>query len=112
MTSAPARSAKNSASIASAASLPSPHPHPDRTTATRLPMAFVYHDVATRASLPRRRREGALGDRGAGTARKVQVVLEVVNGRQAIIKQLLGVEEMRQIGAAVARAAGAGAPLL
>ena len=38
-------------------------------------------------------------------ARQVEVVLQVVHGRQAVIEQLLGVVEMREIGAAVRRAA-------
>src|SRR5579862_4665761 len=100
---APARSAQTIACIVSAASLPSPHPAPESTT----PMRLAIGD-----RLPRRGGERAGGDALPRPPREAQVVLEVVDRGQAIIKQLLGVKEVGQIGPAVARAAGAGAPRL
>src|SRR5450432_1845462 len=94
---APARSITSSASSVSAGSLPSRRPQPERITPCRLAIR------PTR--LPRRRRERAAGDGGACAPREAQVMLEVVRGRQAIIEELLGVKEVRQIGAAVGRAA-------
>ena len=63
--------------------------------------------------LPRLGRERAgADDRRARAPRQVQVVLQVVDARQPVVEQLLGVKEVRQVRAAVARAALAGAAFL
>ena len=48
----------------------------------------------------------------ARAPRQVEVVLQVVHGRQAVVEQLLGVKEVREVGAAVPRAAFARAAVL
>src|SRR5438045_6692367 len=101
---APIRSATTIASIVSAASLPPPHPNPPSTTPMRLDITLRL----PRLRLPRRRREGPGRDDLARPPGQAQVVLEVVDRGQAIIKELLGVKEVRQVGPAVARAAFAG----
>src|SRR5579871_4949596 len=62
--------------------------------------------------LPRDGRERAGPDDLTRAPREIEVVLDVVRAREAVVEELLGVEEVREVGAAVARAALAGAALL
>src|SRR6185436_1981749 len=100
---APARSITSSVRIVSEMSLPSRRPQPESRTPTRFAM---------RVDLPRRRGKCPGRDRGTGAARQIQVVLEVVDARQPVEQQLLGAEQMRQVTAAVRRAAFAGTAVL
>src|SRR6187551_2298035 len=102
---APARSMTSNVSIASATSLPSIRPQPVRTSPTRFAMPV---------ELPRGRREfpSPADNDLARAAGEVQVVLEVVDGGEAVIQQLLGVKQVRQVRAAVRRAALAGTTVL
>src|SRR4051794_36187001 len=100
---APARSITSSVRIASETSLPSRRPQPERRTPTRFAM---------RVDLPWRRRKCAGPDRHPGPSRQVQVVLQVVDAREPVIKQLVGAKQVRQVAAAVRRAALARAAVL
>jgi hypothetical protein len=100
---APARSITSNVRIDSEISLPSRRPHPESRTPTRFAM---------RVDLPWRRGKCPGQDRGARPARQVQVMLQVVDAREPVIEELLGPKKVREVTAAVRRAALARAAVL
>src|SRR3954471_6429011 len=100
---APARSITSNVRMASETSLPSRRPQPQRRTPTRFAM---------RVHLPWRGGKCPGPDRGPGPARQVQVMVQVVDAREPVIQQLLGAKQVRQVAAAVRRAALARAAVL
>src|SRR5262245_58125765 len=107
--SAPPRSIDSTVRTASRTSEPSPGPHPARTTPTRLGIGMGYRGNGRSSTelrvvvvvvvvvvvgcgqrgtpLLQKAREPRLQDGGPGPAHQIQVVLQVVQRRQAVVRE-------------------------